>query len=494
MIISNTLGFSRCLSAHHFPKDFTELHALYRDILDRKVPFSVYSRGRNWGYGCHCPPEENMEVISLENLNTIIDFDSCHGLITIGPGVTHGQLAFFLAQNGDKWIAPVHGGGENCSVLGNALERGYGLTPNTDHFAAVNHLEAILADGSIYKSALTELGQGRLDKLFKYGIGPYFDGIFTQSGVGIVTQITIKLAQKPPFIEMFYFNFYHDSDLENIVNIVKELKRDLASIMGGINIINQERLLSMMIKYPLDKMKNGIPLDVFDISSASRENLATPWMVIGALYGPKALVKAAKKIVKRKFSKIKKRSLYFNNSSRKYLKIFSDLFPVMGNIQLKEIFLKLDEAYQIINGKPSNVALALAYWKNEKRDLLLKGEMNPTSDQCGLIWYAPLVEMKPEIVRKYVQFIKDSSAKFDFNALITLTTVDDVCFDSTIPLLYNKENKKEQERAWEFYNYLLQEGAKQGFFPYRLNQESQKLFKISNDFLLPPSAFPSRYR
>ena len=35
---------------------------------------------------------------------------------------------------------PVTGAGPNCSLLANALERGYGITPPTDHFGAVTRL------------------------------------------------------------------------------------------------------------------------------------------------------------------------------------------------------------------------------------------------------------------------------------------------------------------------------------------------------------------
>ena len=77
------------------------------------------------------------------------------------------------------------------------LERGYGITPYADHFAAVTALEAVLPDGRIYRSALSELGGATVDRAYKWGIGPYIDGLFAQGNFAVVTNMTIALAPRP---------------------------------------------------------------------------------------------------------------------------------------------------------------------------------------------------------------------------------------------------------------------------------------------------------
>ena len=42
-----------------------------------------------------------------------------------------------------------------------------------------------------YRTALRETGGDELARLFKWGIGPYATGLFTQSGFGIVTRMSI---------------------------------------------------------------------------------------------------------------------------------------------------------------------------------------------------------------------------------------------------------------------------------------------------------------
>ena len=303
MEVTNTLNLPRNIEKIYVPDSIDALRVLYDKLKSEKLSISISSAGNNWGYGCASPVSNNGVHISLKALNKIIDFESEHGLVTVEPGVTYGMLSKYLIDKGDEWIAPVHGGGPDCSVVGNALERGYGLTPNADHFAAVTHLEAILKDGSYYQGNLTKIGQGRLDKLFKYGIGPYLDGIFTQSGVGIVTQMTIKLAPKPKYIEMFLFNLESNEDLEACVEVIKELKKTIGSTLGGINLVNQERVLSMLIKYPEEKIKSGEILSSAELQELGKTFSIPSWTIVGGMYGEKSMVKVTKKILKKKVSK-----------------------------------------------------------------------------------------------------------------------------------------------------------------------------------------------
>ena len=481
--LKNTLGKPRRTGRVYEPNSIAELKEIHKELVENSIPFSVSSTGNNWGYGCNSPVHDNMAVIGLKKLNRIVDFDPFHGLITVEPGVTYGQMAEYLGEGGvgGVWMTPVHGGGPDCSAMGNALERGYGLTPKTDHWGAVTSIKAILKDGALYEGSLAKLGQDRLEKLFKYGVGAYLDGAFSQSDFGIVTEMTIKLARKPSYIEMFYFRLMNEEDLDAAILATKNMKIKLGDTLGGVNFINKERALSMVIDYPMDKIKNGMPLSVDEINFFGKQNMLTPWLIVGAMYGEKPIVKQAKKLLLKEFKKIKTKKLFYNSSNRKVLLTAAKFFPKIGSFQFKTSIEKLDNAFEILNGKPNNLALNLAYWKNEKKKEYQESDkrLNPTQDNCGLLWYAPLVEFKPECVESYIKFIRMASERFNTNPIITLTTVDDLCFDSTIPIIFNKDNKKDKDRAWAYYNFLLEEGAKRGFFPYRLNIESQKKYDLN---------------
>lgn len=492
--IETTLGIGRSDVQVFVPGSIEELKQEFLSLRKKFEKISVISAGNNWGYGDGAPSVDRSLLINLSKCNRIIDFDSYHGLITIEPGVTYGQLADFLSKQNSEWIAPVHGGGPDCSVIGNALERGYGITPHADHFSAIQSLTAILNNGENYQGSLKTVGQEKLDKLYRYGIGPYTDGLFTQSGLGIVTEMTIRLATKPPYVEMFYFNLLDDGSFADVVEAIKLSKRQLGTVVGGINLINKERCLSMVIDYPSEKILSEEPLSSEELEAAAKKYLVTSWLVVGMMYGEKNVVKGAKKIVLQNFSKIRLRKFFFNTGNRGFFRFASKVLNVVGKKDLSTAIEKLFEAYNVLTGTPNNIALKLAYWKNPNRSLVTQENLNPARDKCGLIWYAPLVEMKGETVLQYANFIRESSEKFKMNALITLTTVDDLCFDSTIPILFNRESKTDSSRAYEFYRYLLSEGAKRGYYPYRLNIETQKELTIQNPALRLDAVNPDRYK
>lgn len=473
MELSTTLGIKRDVDEIYQPQSIAELQAQFPSLRQRHQNISAFSRGQNWGYGCKAPTGSGGLLIDLNRCRTISEFDAAHGLVTIEPGVTYGQLAEFLQKNGDEWIAPVHGGGPTCSVMGNALERGYGITPIADHFSSVMSLKAILRNGEIYEGTLSRLGLHRLDRLFRYGVGPYYDGLFTQSGLGLVTEMTIRLSKRPEHTEMFYFNVYNQSDLPLIVDAVKKSKMEAGSTLGGINLINRERALSMIIDYPGELIEKREAIPEEDIQALAKEFTLTPWLVVGMIYGPKTMVKAARKTVEQNFKHIPKRGFFYTSSNRRLFLCLGHILKKIGKPHLAEAIGKVEQAYQVLNGYPNNVALRLAYWKNTNRGLVNQPVLDPNRDSCGLIWYAPLVEMNAESVCAYVRFVENASKLHGFNPIITLTTIDDLCFDSTIPILFNKSDQKDNDRAMAFYEALLAEGKELGFFPYRLNIQSQ---------------------
>jgi hypothetical protein len=478
---TNTLGDKVNYEFMHSPKTESELINLIKRFDENNESYSVVSRGNNWGYGCTNSHKGSRHLIELSFLSRILDFDKENGLVTIEPGVSYGALCDFLQNEGNDWIAPVHGGGPNCSVVGNVLERGYGITPITDHFASCQSLKAILSNGKIYQSPFHAMGMNKLGNIFKYGIGPYLDGIFTQSNFGIVSQMTIRLAAKSEEVELFCISISPD-ELPWVVEFIKRMKRTLSGTLGGINLMNQERVLSMLIDYPVEKINSREPLTDDFLENMAKKNTVAPWTLIGALYGNKKLVKASKKIIKKELSEIKGRKLYLNKNKIQLLEKLARKVPRIFNIDLLRISNSLTGLLNILNGIPQDTALKLAYWKNIQSPP--KSGLNPREHNCGIIWYAPLVEINVEQVDSYIKFVSDTAKKFNLNPLITLTTIDDLCFDSTIPILFNKDDEVDRQRAHDFFNTLLVEGKEKGYYPYRLGTNAMDNFheELSDDY------------
>src|SRR3546814_20740534 len=82
--------------------------------------------------------------------------------------------------------------------MGNALEHGAGYTPYGDHFIMQCGMEVVLADGQVVRTGQGGISNSKHWQISKHGLGPQFDGMFTQSNFGVVTKLGIWLMPEPP--------------------------------------------------------------------------------------------------------------------------------------------------------------------------------------------------------------------------------------------------------------------------------------------------------
>lgn len=468
--LENCIACSKKVIAELFPLTEKEVIDCVVIANKYKIPLYPISTGNNWGYGSSSPVTDNCVILNLGRMNQILEFDSDMGIITLQPGVTQRHLAQFLDENNYPYLIPVTGAGPDCSILGNAIERGYGITPYTDHFSSMMALEAILANGSVYKSALSQLGNCVLDGSHKWGIGPYLDGLFTQSNLGIVTKITILLAPKPERIETFFFGIKNTNDLDEIVLRIRKVLKDFAGITSAINLMNQHRVLAMTEPYPKEKLVDGlIPDEELKRMAAHRQLMV--WTGIGALYGNAAVVQAAKKEIKKIMKPVAKRLLFFTPEKTYRLEQLVSGIPGLNKSIVAKTLTTLNKTILLFAGRPSEVALPMAYWISGKKPTN-GSSMNPDKDGCGLIWYSPLVPMHPEKVKTFAAMAEDICRKHKIEPLITFTSLSDRCFDSTVPILFDRNDPDAVQRAHACYDELFDKGRELGFMPYRLGINS----------------------
>jgi FAD/FMN-containing dehydrogenase len=461
----STLGSTRRISVVLRPASADEVAECVSIANHFRIAVYPVSSGRNWGYGSASPCVDDCAVIDLSRMNRILDVNADLGTVTLEPGVTQQQLWDYLEENGLPFCVPTHGGGPDCSIVGNALERGYGITPQADHFAGLMSLEAVLADGSRYRSPLKELGAAAVDGAFKWSIGPYLDGLFSQGSFGVVTQATIALAARPRAVEAFFFEARSDADLEALVAAVRRLTRKLGSAVTSVNLMNNLRVLSMTAPYPRDRAARGcLPPAV--VAELSNEYRIAAWTGAGALWGEPEVVRAARRIMKSELKPFVRRITTFGPRKLAAVGSLAKVAPAGIRRWIEPRVSAAKGFLDVVTGKPSRVALPLAYWKRptppDKSTAL-----NPERDGCGLRWYAPLVPMDPSTVRQYVSAVHETCGRHAMDPLITLTSLSDRCFDSTVPLIFDRSDAEQVSRAAACYQDLFSAGQAIGAVPYR---------------------------
>ena len=114
------------------PQSPEEVQAIIRIANEHKVPLWPISRGKNLGYGAAAPRMSGTVVLDLGRMKRILEVNERFGYCLIEPGVGFFDLFNYLQANKiPLWMSvPANAWG---SVVGNALERGYGYTPYGDN-------------------------------------------------------------------------------------------------------------------------------------------------------------------------------------------------------------------------------------------------------------------------------------------------------------------------------------------------------------------------
>jgi 4-cresol dehydrogenase (hydroxylating) flavoprotein subunit len=463
---ANTSLVRRQIAGAVLARTTDEVVAVVKQANQHRVALYPISTGHNWGYGSANPVTEGCIIVDLSGMNSVTALDPELGVVTIQPGVTQGILKSYLEDNHLDFLVPVHGGGPTCSILGNAVERGWGITPINDHFGAVTSLTAVLPNGEVYRRALHHAGAGMVNGVFKWGVGPYLDGLFTQSNLGIVTEMTIALARKPRRIEAFYFWVPEDSQLEQAVTLVRELLRNYAGIACSVNLMDRRRMLSMMLPFPKDRVPPGQTMPEEMVREFAGPRHVPAWTGAGALYGDDRVVRAARAGIKKLLRPVASRLLFMTMPKAKRLRRVLGFLPRRWGAGLLNMLDVIMGAQRVLEGGPSEVALPLAYWKSGRPRSAGKN-LDPAADGCGLLWYSPLVPMKPATARTYVDTVRSVCPRHGIEPLITFTSVSERCFDSTVPILFDRASEVDANRAAQCYEELLAAGLSLGCFPYR---------------------------
>ena len=261
------------------------------------TPVYPISSGRNWGYGSRAPAADGCALLDLGRMNRIVDFSEELGYVTVEPGVTQAQLFAFLQSRGSRLWMDSTGASPHCSLIGNTMERGFGHTPYGDHFGNACGLEVVLPSGETICTGLARFSAAA-GPLYKWGVGPSLDGLFSQSNLGIVTRMTIWLMPAPEYFQAYYFRCESVEALEESIEALRPLRMN-GTIRSASHIANDYKVISGLQQYPWQETNGETPLRGAPLEKLRREMKIGAWNGSGALYGTRAQVKEARRLLRR---------------------------------------------------------------------------------------------------------------------------------------------------------------------------------------------------
>jgi len=294
----------RVASAALAPDSAEQVQAVVRIANEFRIPLYPVSTGRNLGYGGSAPVLSGSVVLDLKRMNRILEVNERNAYALVEPGVSYFDLYRYIQERGLKlWIdCPDPGWG---SVIGNALDHGAGYTmnPYRDHFSAQCGMEVVTGSGDLVRTGMGALPRATTWQQYKYGYGPYLDGIFSQSNFGVVTKMGVWLMPEPEaYLDGRVEVFGHD----DIIPLV-----DHTSYLMNTGLQNAGTNLQSPLRFAVSQNSDLLALltredaaSIARLNAFARDRGVPFWSNTFKFYGPEEVVRAQWAYTRRRLGSI----------------------------------------------------------------------------------------------------------------------------------------------------------------------------------------------
>ena len=226
--------------------------------------------------------------------------------------------------------------------------------------------------------------------------------------------------------------------------------------------MNRHRVLAMTAPFPPELLGTDklIPAEV--IEDLGRRQQVAAWTGFATLYGTREVARRPSGI-RAALKGVAVRTLFFSSRQATFLRRAAAWIPGKTGPKLARTVNALSGALELTDGRPNETALPLAYWRNVKAPA--GASRDPAKDGCGLIWYSPLVPMRPQMIRAFVDRAQQILLEHRLEPLITFTSMGDKLFACTIPLIFERQIPAARDRAKACYaEFGRAPGANSGAF------------------------------
>jgi len=418
------------------PRTVEEVQEIVRIANKFKQPIWPISTGKNMGYGMAAPATPGQIVLDLKRMNRILEVDADLGTCLVEPGVTYQQLKDYLDDNNIPLWIDVPTVGPIGSPVGNTLDRGVGYTPYGEHFTFQCGMEVVLPNAEILRTGMGSIEGSTAWQAFKWGYGPYVDGLFTQSNFGIVTKMGMWLMPRPPVYKPFMIRHDEMADVPKIIEAMRPLR--VSSLVANCNLMMSASYQLAMFKRRNEIVPDGQPLDDASVKKAAKANGLGMWNTYFALYGTEQTVAAIEPIIRAQ--------LTASGGEVLTAAEMGDNPWFHHHATLMEGGLNLDE-------------IGLLRWRGAGG---------------GLAWFAPVAAAKGAEAEGQTKLAREILDKhgFDYTAAYAIGWRD---LHHIIALLYDKSDPEQEKKADACYKDLVTTFGKKGWASYRTGVNSMEL-------------------
>lgn len=424
---------TRRLSGIQFPQSTEAVVALVQKSRESGKPLYPISTGRNWGQGSAMPVQDDCILVNFSRMNQILEVNERLRYAVIEPGVTQGQLSHYLVQHHPNLVCPMTGSGTETSIVGNMMERGVSVRGH--RYPSLLGMEVVLGNEQIVRTGMWHWEQGNQSgqHIYAPGIGPDLNGLFTQSNLGIVTGMIIRLEKRQQRQIM--------SLTASEAQLVALTDKLFALREAGVL---QDGLLLTGMQDPR--------------TSAGKQLKRGNWFASASLHGTTAMQEAAMLHVRHELEGISQQLRFYDTENMPAHPEPAYLSVVAGMYQ----------------GVPSNYALeTMARLGGSELEGRL--EIDEAMDVLGFVCALPAVPFEGQSVVKVIAAVDAISLKWDLQPYYNFVGLTTTALEGFFRVFFPRGDEKAIFRAHQWNIEVHNRLFGMGMFPYRINIEQMEL-------------------
>lgn len=400
------------------------------------IPVWPISTGRNLGYGSAAPATAGQMILDLRRMNRILEVDAEMGTALVEPGVTNQQLQDYLDEHKIPFWLSFPGPGPIVGPVGNTLDRGMGNNRYGEHAAHFCGMEVVLADGHVVRTGMGGVENSRSWQSYRWGFGPWLDGLFCQSNFGVVTKMGFWLMAKPETNLMVITAFPDEAAFGKGIDAARQLRLQgiIENCIGGKSLYG---ITMLTRRRDLYQGPDSLPDEI--IAEVGAKIGAPPYFMASTLYGSPARVAADLEQVRR----------------------------ALGGLgQL----VTSDEL-----GDKMPAPLAHFHKSMTGRMTLEEFGVYNFRGGGGSVWFAPVVRAHSTDVVTSIRICSEVYKEFGFDYSGGFQMgYGGRHLDHITELLFDRTDPEETRRAYACFDKLIKVNAAHGFAPYRVNTAFMK--------------------
>ena len=429
------------------PTTVEEIQEIIRIANHHRVPLWTHGQGRNNGYGGPAPRVKGSVLVSLRQMDRVLEINDECAYAVVEPGVRWFDLYEAITAGGHELMLSIADVGWG-SVIGNTLDHGITYMPNGVDMGMQCGMEVVLANGEVMRTGMGAMPGNRAWHVYKRGLGPTPDQLFMQSNFGIVTKMGVWLMPYPEVYMPLWLRVWNDDDLAAVIDTLRTLMLD-DTIRMVPQVLNTLLLGSIMTERARWWDGAGpIPDEVID--KLARELEIGRWMMRFALYGDEA-------VVDHRFAKIKQAFARIEGAD------------VWGTKCDPADIPQLDHPVERVQGGVPSLDLnQMTAWYG--------------GEEGGHIGFSPVAPLTGADATALRDLLRGMINQAGLDYMVAMIPVNARSFVHVTLIIFDTKNEGQTRAAYDVAKRLVRDAAKLGYGEYRAHLDFMDLAQEQYSF------------